>query len=123
MCVAVVGELVVGGRELLKALEGDGVEVSAEFRVLRENHSSPRHERVDQRLLPHRSIECGVGRVLDLDLDCWKREREREIWEQFGFWWCHAFALVIQNSKSFSLSHTLFVERERKRQGKMESRV
>ena len=65
MC-AIVGELVVGGRELLKALEGDGVEVSAEFRVLRENHSSPRHERVDQRLLPHRSIECGVGRVLDL---------------------------------------------------------
>lgn len=53
MC-AIVGELVVGGRELLKALEGDGVEVSAEFRVLRENHSSPRHERVDQRLLPHR---------------------------------------------------------------------
>lgn len=54
MCVAIVGELVVGGRELLKALEGDGVEVSAEFGVLRENHCSPRHERVDQRLLPHR---------------------------------------------------------------------
>lgn len=54
MSVAIVGELVVSGRKLLKALEGDGVEVSAEFSVLRENYRSTRHERVDQRLLPHR---------------------------------------------------------------------
>lgn len=56
--IAAVGELVVGGREFLKALKGDGVEVSAEFGELGEDHGSTRDEGVDQRLLllvrPHR---------------------------------------------------------------------
>ena len=55
VCIAVVGELVVGGRKLLEALEGDGVEIAAEFGVLGEDHSSASHECVDQRLLAHLS--------------------------------------------------------------------
>ena len=51
MAVTVVGELVVGGRELLEALERDCVEVATEFSVLGENHRAARHERVDQRSL------------------------------------------------------------------------
>jgi len=57
VAVAVVGELVVGGRELLEALERDCVKVAAEFGVLGENHCAARHERIDQRslvlVLPH----------------------------------------------------------------------
>lgn len=53
MAVAVVGELVVGSRELLEALGGDAGEISGELRVLGQNHSAPSHEAVDQRLLPH----------------------------------------------------------------------
>ena len=54
MAVAVVGELVVAGGELLQALGGDGGEVAGELGVLGQHHGAPRHERVDQRLLPHR---------------------------------------------------------------------
>jgi hypothetical protein len=53
VAVAIVGELVVGSRELLKALGGDTGEISSKLRVLGENHRSPSHEAVDQRLLPH----------------------------------------------------------------------
>ena len=53
MAVAVVGELVVAGGELLEALRGDGGEVAGELRVLCQHHRAARHERVDQRLLPH----------------------------------------------------------------------
>ena len=58
MAVAVVGELVVGGRKLLEALIGYGIEVAAELGVLRQHHRrrSARHQRVNQRLpavLPH----------------------------------------------------------------------
>jgi hypothetical protein len=56
MSIAVVGELVVGGRKLLEALESYGIEIPAEFRVLREKHSSARNECVDQRLLAHFSL-------------------------------------------------------------------
>lgn len=51
MAVAVVGEFIVGGRELLEALKSDGVEVAAEFSVLGKNHGAARDERVDQRSL------------------------------------------------------------------------
>jgi len=51
VAVAVVGEFIVGGRELLEALKSDGVEVAAEFGVLRKNHGAARDERVDQRSL------------------------------------------------------------------------
>jgi len=54
VAVAVVGELVVAGGELLQALCGDGGEVAGELGVLGQHHGAPRHERVDQRLLPHR---------------------------------------------------------------------
>lgn len=54
MSVAVVGELVVAGGELLQALRGDGGEVAGELGVLGQHHRAPGHERVDQRLLPHR---------------------------------------------------------------------
>ena len=53
MGIAVVGELVVGGGKLLEALEGDGIEVAAEFGVVGENKGSARDEGVDQRLLAH----------------------------------------------------------------------
>lgn len=53
VAVAVVGELVVARGELLEALRRDGGEVAGELRVLGEHHRAPRHERVDQRLLPH----------------------------------------------------------------------
>jgi hypothetical protein len=54
VAVAVVGELVVAGGELLQALGGDGGEVAGELGVLGQHHGATRHERVDQRLLPHR---------------------------------------------------------------------
>lgn len=53
MAVAIVGELVVGGRELLEALGGDAGEIACELRVLGEDHRPPGDEAVDQRLLPH----------------------------------------------------------------------
>ena len=53
MAITVISELVVGGRELLKALEGYGGKVAAEVGVLRQDHRPTRHEAVDQRLLPH----------------------------------------------------------------------
>jgi hypothetical protein len=47
VAVAVVGELVVAGGELLEALRGDGGEVAGELRVLCQHHRAARHERVD----------------------------------------------------------------------------
>ena len=55
MAVAVVGELVVAGRELDEALGGDGGEVAGELGVLGQHHRAAGHERVDERLLPHGS--------------------------------------------------------------------
>lgn len=43
-----VGELVIGGWELLEALSRDGGEVSGELRVLGEHHRPPSHEAVDE---------------------------------------------------------------------------
>lgn len=53
VAVAVVGELVVSGREFLEALKSYGVEIPTEFGVLRENHSPSGNEGVDQGLLAH----------------------------------------------------------------------
>lgn len=53
VAIAIVGELVVGGRKLLEALRGDAGEISGELCVLGQNHSASSHEAVDQRLLPH----------------------------------------------------------------------
>lgn len=53
MIVAVVGELVVGGWQLLEALGGDGREIAAEFCKFREDDGPPSYEAVDERLLTH----------------------------------------------------------------------
>ena len=53
MSIAVVGELVVRGRELLEALRCYAREVACKFRVLCEDHRPTRHEAIDQRLLSH----------------------------------------------------------------------
>lgn len=53
MAIAVVGKLVVGGRNLLKTLRCYTSEIAGEFSVLREYHRSPRYKAVDQILLPH----------------------------------------------------------------------
>lgn len=53
MAVAIVGELVVGGWELLEALGCDAGEIPRELGVLGEDHRSSGHEAVDQRLLAH----------------------------------------------------------------------
>ena len=55
VAIAVVSELVIGGRKLLEALRSYAGEVACEFRVLRQKHRPARHEAVDQRLLPHRN--------------------------------------------------------------------
>lgn len=55
VAIAGVRELVVPGGKLLEALRGDVGKVAGELRVLRQHHSPPGHESVDQRLLPHRS--------------------------------------------------------------------
>ena len=51
MTIAVVGELVVGGRKLLEALCSDGCEIAFEIGELDEDHRPSSHETVDQRLL------------------------------------------------------------------------
>ena len=58
MAVAVVCELVVAGGELLQALGRDGGEIAGELGVLGQHHRAPRHERVDQLLLPHRPVSA-----------------------------------------------------------------
>lgn len=63
MGVAVVSELVVGGREFLEALKSYGIEIPTEFRVLSENHSSAGNESVDQRFLAHFFLMDQVIRV------------------------------------------------------------
>lgn len=55
MTVAVVGEFVVGGRELLEALQGYVGEVAGEVCVLSKDHRASRHKAVDQRLLTHKN--------------------------------------------------------------------
>ena len=54
MAIAVVSELVVGGREFLEALRRHAGEVSGELGVLREDNGASSDEAVDQRLLSHR---------------------------------------------------------------------
>src|SRR6185503_13307182 len=58
VAVAVVCELVVAGGELLQALGRDGGEIAGELGVLGQHHRAPRHERVDQLLLPHRPVSA-----------------------------------------------------------------
>lgn len=103
MAIAVVGELIVGSRELLEALVCYGIEIPAEFCVLRENDSSARNERVDQRLLAHFplfliSIRADFFRV------------RREIW---GF--C-LFLPEFTQTLSLSPFSLLFLRRERERE-------
>ena len=57
MAIAVVGELVVAGGKLLEALRRDAGEVAGELGELGEDHRPSGHEAVDQRLLPHLSLE------------------------------------------------------------------
>lgn len=54
VAIAVVSELVVGGREFLEALRRHAGEVSGELGVLREDNGASSDEAVDQRLLSHR---------------------------------------------------------------------
>lgn len=56
VAIAIVGELVVGSRELLEALGGDAGEIPGELRELGQDHRPSSHEAVDQRLLPHLSL-------------------------------------------------------------------
>jgi len=51
--IAVVGELVVGGREFLETLGGDAGEIPSELCVLCKYNVAPSHKAVDQILLPH----------------------------------------------------------------------
>ncbi|KAL8172302.1 hypothetical protein V2J09_024106 [Rumex salicifolius] len=53
VAVAVVGELVVAGRQFLQALRGYAGEIAAEFRVLGENNGATSDEAVNQILLDH----------------------------------------------------------------------
>ena len=64
MAIAIVGELVVAGGELLKTLRGDGGEIAGELGVLGEDHRSTSHKAVDQRLLTHHfsMVFMGVGK-------------------------------------------------------------
>lgn len=54
MAIAVIGELVVGGREFLEALRSDAGEITGELREFSKDHRSTSNEAVDQRLLAHR---------------------------------------------------------------------
>lgn len=53
MAITIVRELVIAGWEFLKALGSDSSEISGELRVFRQDHRTPSHEAIDQRLLPH----------------------------------------------------------------------
>ena len=61
MSVAVVSELVVGGRELLEALQSYAVEVAVKVSMLRQDQCPTRHKAVDQRLLPHQPIADSIS--------------------------------------------------------------
>lgn len=54
--VAVVSELVVAGRQLLKTLRCDWCEIPSELRVFCKNYSAACDRGVDQRFLPHFSL-------------------------------------------------------------------
>lgn len=68
-----VGELAIGGGELLKAMSGDGGEVSGELGVLSEHHRSTSNEAIDEppaTLLVHNSspdLRKRRGEQRDLD--------------------------------------------------------
>lgn len=53
VAVAVVGELVVAGRKLLKALSSDGCEISFEFGEFCNDYGAASDRSIDQRFLPH----------------------------------------------------------------------
>lgn len=59
MAIAVVGELVVRGREFLEALRRHARKVSRELGILGEDHGAASDETVDQRLLSHRRNHNG----------------------------------------------------------------
>lgn len=63
MSITVISELLVGGRELLEALQGYAGEVAVEVCVLRQDQRPARHEAVDQRLLPHQSTDSEKERI------------------------------------------------------------
>lgn len=62
MSITVISELLVGGRELLEALQSYAGEVAVEVSVLRQDQRPARHEAVDQRLLPHQLTDSGKER-------------------------------------------------------------
>lgn len=51
--IAAVGELVVGGRQFLKALSRNRREVACELSVLGQDHCAPGHKAVYERFLTH----------------------------------------------------------------------
>lgn len=79
MAIAVIGELVIRSRKFLEALWSYTCEITGEFSVFGENHSSSRNETVDQRLLPHffcvKKNKTLAGIVSNREF---KREREEK---------------------------------------------
>lgn len=53
VAVTVVGELVVAGRKLLKALSSDGCEISLEFGEFCNDYGAASDRSIDERFLPH----------------------------------------------------------------------
>lgn len=82
--VTVVGELIVRGRELLKALGSNRWEVASELSVLGQDHGSSGHEAVNESFLTHclRPSQLGSREKRQSSIEAqsqqeWERERER----------------------------------------------
>jgi len=89
--IAVVGELVVGGRKLLEALCSDGCEIAFEIGELDEDHRPSSHETVDQRLLLLRhffffvfSLSIGGFLLTDQRVLLYRREGRGDLEKDFN---------------------------------------
>ncbi|RWW14220.1 hypothetical protein GW17_00022024 [Ensete ventricosum] len=77
MSIAVIGEPIVAGGKLLKALGGDASEVPLELRVLRQDHSAPGHEAKEDRIVSLRKKPLTDKCSQNYGAACWNESQKQ----------------------------------------------